>query len=215
VTTVPSRFEGEDDEHGGYQLSRVLALSDGVFAIALTLLAFSLRAAPDAKAARIGDIVREQWPVFFAYALSVVVIGGFWIGHHRAFTRITRIDTGLLWINFVFLGLLALVPYSTDLLGRFPGETSPVALYAAVVAAVALTGWCLHEYARRHRLFRSPPGAATGRIFAARALSLCGVFTASVAVAFWSPQAAQWMWLAAIPARIAATRWAGRDAPAS
>ena len=108
--------QAEDDERGGYQVARVLALSDGVFAIALTLLAFSMRVAPDARADRLGDIVRNQWPVFFAYALSVVVIGGLWIGHHRVFARISVVDTGLLWINFVFLGLLAVVPYSTDLL---------------------------------------------------------------------------------------------------
>jgi uncharacterized membrane protein len=206
---VPAQFQAEDDEQGGYQIARVLALSDGVFAIALTLLAFSLRVAPEARANRLGDIVRNQWPVFFAYALSVVVIGGFWIGHHRAFARISRVDTGLLWINFVFLGLLALVPYPTDLLGRFPSETPSVALYAGVVAAVALTGWCLYEYARRNGLFHTAPGAATGRLVGARALSVCVVFAVSVAVAFWSPLLAQLLWLVAIPARMAATRWAG------
>ena len=209
---MPAPFRSEDDEQTGYQLSRVLALSDGVFAIALTLLAFSLRIAPDAKSERLGDIIRNQWPVFFAYALSVVVIGGFWIGHHRAFARMIRVDTGLLWINFVFLGLLALVPYPTDLLGRFPNETSAVALYAAVVAAVALTGWCLYEYARRHQLFRTAPDAVSGRVIGARVLSLCVVFAVSIVVAFWSPRAAQWLWLAAIPVRVLATRWAGRGA---
>jgi uncharacterized membrane protein len=209
MTTVPAPFEREDDEPGGYQLARVLALSDGVFAIALTLLAFSLRTAPDAQADRLGDIVRNQWPVFFAYALSVFVIGGFWIGHHRAFARITRVDGGLLWMNFLFLGLVALVPYSTDLLGRFSSETSAVALYAAVVAAVAFSGWGLYEHARRHRLFRAPAGL-DGRVVAARTLSLCAVFTLSIGVAFLSPQIAQLLWLGAIPARLVATRWVRR-----
>jgi uncharacterized membrane protein len=212
---MPLRSQPEDDERGGYQVARVLALSDGVFAIALTLLAFSMRVAPAARADRLGDIVRNQWPVFFAYALSVVVIGGLWIGHHRVFARISQVDTGLLWINFVFLGLLAVVPYSTDLLGRFPSEGAAVALYAAVVAAVALTGWLLYEYARRHGLFHTAPGSATGRVVGARALSLCVVFTVSAAVAFWSPRAAQLLWLTALPARIAATRWAERDITAS
>jgi uncharacterized membrane protein len=193
-------------------MARVLALSDGVFAIALTLLAFSLRTAPDAQGDRLGDIVRNQWPVFFAYALSVVVIAAFWIAHHRAFSRISRVDNGLLWINFVFLGLIALVPYPTDLLGRFPSETTSVAMYGAVVAAVALSGWSLYEYARRHALFRPPLDADDGRVVGARALSVCVVFTASVAVAFWSPRVAQWMWVGAFPARLAANRWAARRA---
>jgi uncharacterized membrane protein len=74
-----------------------------------------------------------------------------------------RVDTGLLRINFVFLGLLALVPSPTDLLGRLPTETPAVALYAAVLGGCT-AGWCLYEYARRHQLFRTAPDAVSGRV---------------------------------------------------
>ena len=82
----------EDDEPRQYALARVLTLSDGVFAIALTLLVLSVRVGTDVTKAQLNDALRESRTELYAYGLSVIVIGMFWIGHHRAFGRIARVD---------------------------------------------------------------------------------------------------------------------------
>jgi uncharacterized membrane protein len=191
----------EDDEPRQYALARVLTLSDGVFAIALTLLVLSVRVGTDVTKAQLNDALRESRTELYAYGLSVIVIGMFWIGHHRAFGRIARVDRTLLWLNIIYLGVVALIPFPTDLLGRYSGETAPVALYAATIGTAALLSWLTFMYAQRSGLLdpRTPPGIAAS--VAARALSITVVFLASIPVAFWSPAAATYMWIAAVVLR--------------
>jgi len=185
-------------------VGRLLALSDGVFAIALTLLTLSLRVDATTSASELGAALRQTWPELYAYGLSVLVIGAFWIGHHRLYSRIAGVDAPLLWMNIVFLGLVALIPYPTDLLGRFGHETDAVALYGTVIGVGALASVGIASYVERHGLVVSASTTWVG----ARGLPIAAVFLASVPIAFWSPKAAQFFWLLAVPLRIATSRWA-------
>src|SRR5262249_29605340 len=118
-TGVPEPDPGESDERARYGVGRLLALSDGVFAIALTLLVLSLRVDVTTPASELGAALRDVRPELYAYGLSVVVIGAFWLGHHRLYSHVLRVDAPLLWMNIVYLGLVALIPYPTDVLGRY------------------------------------------------------------------------------------------------
>jgi uncharacterized membrane protein len=193
----------ESDEVGRYSVGRLLTLSDGVFAIALTVLVLSLHVDVSTPASELGATIRQAWSEVYAYALSVAVIGAFWMGHHRLYARVTRADGVILWLNIVYLGLVALIPYPTDLLGRYGNESDAVALYGGVIGlgAVAAVGTALYA-AHRHLIGR----AASYRAMA-RGIPIAAVFLVSVPVAFASPKGGQLFWLLAIPLRIAAARW--------
>jgi uncharacterized membrane protein len=206
---VPDRARIEDEEAARYGIGRLLTLSDGVFAIALTLLVLSLRVDVTTPASELGPALRDARPELYAYGLSVAVIGAFWMGHHRLYARVVRVDTGLLWMNILYLGLVALIPYPTDLLGRYGHETDAVALYGSVIGLGALVSVGISIYAERHDLV--DVGSASAAVV--RGLPIAVVFLGSVPIAFWSPKAAQFVWLLAIPLRIAAPRLRTREQP--
>src|SRR3954453_2015002 len=89
--------------------ARVETISDGIFAIALTLLVLSIdfREAPNQT---FRDAFHESLPQIWAYALSFAVIPLFWIGHHRFFVTLRSADHTLVVLNFVYLGLIAFIP---------------------------------------------------------------------------------------------------------
>jgi len=174
-----------------------------VFAIALTLLVVSVRIEPGVTAADLPQALRDLRPEFFAYALSVAVIGAFWVNHHRSFRQIVGVDVGLLWLNIAYLGVVAFIPFPTDVLGRYGDQTSAVVLYAAVIAGAAFLGWCLYAYARGRHLLAAAGG--TSDHAAARSLRIGAVFAASIPVAVWSPSAARAVWIAVIPLGVLST----------
>jgi uncharacterized membrane protein len=192
----------EGDEVARYGLGRLLALSDGVFAIALTVLVLSLHVDVSTPAADVGGAIHRSWSEVYAYALSVVVIGAFWMGHHRLYARVTRADALILWMNVVFLGLVALIPYPTDLLGRYGGESDPVALYGGVIGLGALVGAGIALYAGHRGLI----GRAASYRAVLRGGPIAAVFLLSVPIAFLSPKGAQLFWLFAIPVRMMTSR---------
>jgi TMEM175 potassium channel family protein len=203
LSPAPTGWLGEGEEPGRYSRARLLALSDGVFAIALTLLVVSVRIEPGVTAADLPQALRDLRPEFFAYALSVAVIGAFWVNHHRSFRQIVGVDVGLLWLNIAYLGVVAFIPFPTDVLGRYGDQTSAVILYASVIAAAAFLGWCLYAYARGRHLLATDRG--TSDHAAARSLRIGAVFAASIPVALWSPSAARAVWIAVIPLGVVST----------
>src|SRR5262249_38963642 len=82
----------EGDEVARYGVGRLLTLSDGVFAIALTVLVLSLHVDVSTGASELGAAIHQAWSEVYAYALSVVVIGGSWMGHHRLYAPVTLTD---------------------------------------------------------------------------------------------------------------------------
>lgn len=108
-------------------LGRTIAFSDGVFAIAITLLVLSIDV-PDGFARKeLSEFIRDEWPQFFAYFLSFAVIGRFWIGHHHVFSMLQDFDRRLIVLNLAYLSMIVLVPFPTELLGEY---------------GVAQTPWC-------------------------------------------------------------------------
>ena len=110
---------------------RIQAITDGVFAIAMTLLVLNLEvpAVPEGSAAEvITKLVLGLWPNFFNYALSFSLLAIFWISHHRQFHYIKSMDEKLLWINILSLMLIALIPFSTSLIAEY-GHVQIAALF--------------------------------------------------------------------------------------
>ncbi len=97
--------------------SRVEAFSDGVFAVAITLLVLDL-ATPMTSGSLIGALA-DKWPQFAAFAISFVVIGIVWVNHHTVFHRLKRVDRPLLFINLGLLMSVVLIPFVTSLFALY------------------------------------------------------------------------------------------------
>lgn len=118
-------------------LDRLLFFSDGVFAIAITLLSIELHV-PHGWDGTAASLWREGGPGFAAYALSFLVIGIFWTSHRRMFTQINRFTTGVFLLNLVLLGLIALMPFVTNLLYINGPRGEAFLIYLGVVSAAGL-----------------------------------------------------------------------------
>jgi uncharacterized membrane protein len=113
--------------HGSVGYARLLALSDGIFAIAITLLVLNFKTpAESLPNSSLAHALLAQGGSLFAYALTVAVAGRYWIGHHQMFQYIRGFDAPLAMLNFAFLGAVAFLPYPTSILSQFGGTTSVV-----------------------------------------------------------------------------------------
>src|SRR5206468_6094385 len=97
------------------ETARVEAFSDGVFAIAITLLVLNLKV-PSGPAGHLGTALAGQWPAYAAFLISFAFIGIMWVNHHRLFTHIRRSDNRLLFLNLLLLLGVTFVPFPTALL---------------------------------------------------------------------------------------------------
>jgi uncharacterized membrane protein len=124
---------------------RIEALADCIFAFAMTLLVLTLTL-PDATQTKLSlsQLLADQWPKFFNYALSFVLLAIFWIVHHQQFHMIRRTDRGHIWINIGILMFVALMPFSTDVTGSYSHETLAELLFSAnlmVLGLLFLLNW--------------------------------------------------------------------------
>jgi uncharacterized membrane protein len=123
-----------DTGSGGLGKTRVEALTDGVFAIAMTLLAFGITIPsipPGSPATLLQQQLLHSWPKFLTYGISFIVLGVYWVGHHNQFHYILRTDRTLIWINLFFLMSIGVIPFSTPRLGQSPAQQTAVAFYGA------------------------------------------------------------------------------------
>jgi uncharacterized membrane protein len=98
--------------------SRLEAFSDGVFAVAITLLIFEVQV-PKVAEAELGHALSGEWPSFASYVVSFLSIGIIWVNHHGLFERVCRIDRNLLFLNLALLLIVAFLPFPTALLGQY------------------------------------------------------------------------------------------------
>ena len=184
-TRAPEREPGAFD--------RLVAFSDGVFAIAITLLVLSLSVPDDLPAEQIDNYLFDHWGQVFAYFLSFAVIGRFWLSHHRHFDLLDRSDDRLLAINLVYLAFVCLIPFPTAVLGDFDLTGTSVALYAGVMGTASAVHYAMTRYTLRE-LVR--PSRRDELADLARQLwPIPIVFFGSIPLGFVSPEAGALAWL--------------------
>jgi uncharacterized membrane protein len=183
------RREGNEIE-----FSRIVAFSDGVFAIAITLLVLAFDIPAHLHGEGLGEALWGQRDNLLAYALSFAVIGRFWLVHHRFFSDVTGFDGRLLSLNIFYLAWIVLIPFSSEVLGDHGGETASVVLYAVNLSGVVLTGMWMAADARGAGLTSVDPASHHEQRF--RSLYIAAVFLASIPVAIVAPAIAPFMWLA-------------------
>jgi TMEM175 potassium channel family protein len=134
--------------------TRLEAFSDGVFAIAITLLVLDLAIQDSGPAL---DRVANAWPFYLAYVVSFLTIGAAWLAHTSITDRLTRADLGLLRLNLLLLLVVSVLPFPTRLVAEglddVSGERVFVAMYGIVLLAIRVLLYALDTYARREHLF--------------------------------------------------------------
>jgi uncharacterized membrane protein len=180
----------EDNE---IEFGRIVAFSDGVFSIAITLLVLNLAISDHLADGEVANALWEQRENLLAYAISFAVIGRFWVVHHSFFGEVTAFDSRLIGLNMLYLGWVVLIPFSSRVLGEYASTTAAVVLYAANLAAVVLIAQWMSWDARGAGLTRIDD--ATQHENLVRALFIAAVFLLSVGVAFVAPHIAPYIWL--------------------
>jgi uncharacterized membrane protein len=175
------------------EFSRVVAFSDGVFAIAITLLVLALEI--PAGLDDLGQQIRDRGDEFFAYGLSFAVIGALWIAHHQFFASLARFDGTLMVLNLVYLAFIALIPFSSSLLGSYAGESAAVITYALNMLAVSVAFTAQNVYAYRAGLLDEAAEAQREGPLVAESFVIPGVFAASIPLALVSPDNTPYLWL--------------------
>ncbi len=127
---------------------RIEAFSDGVLAIIVTLLIFEVRvpALTDLSNQGVFRALLGIAPKGMSFAISFFTVAIFWVTHHHVFSRISHSNWKLLWFNNVLLFWLAIVPFTTALIGDHPTQPIVVSLYALILCLAALTFWLMNYY---------------------------------------------------------------------
>lgn len=177
------------------EMTRLNNLSDGVFAIALTLLAFDIRVPEGVQIGDLPNKLLELAPKIMVYLISFVVIGGAWGAHQRMLNQIKRGDGLLVWFNLFCLLFVALLPASAALLGRYPNAFVAIMCFALDVALIQLTTLWLWRHASRSGLInpRLDPRVV---VSIGRRLNLSTViFLLSIPLALWNTWITYLFWV--------------------
>ena len=174
--------------------NRMLSLSDGVFAFAMTLLVLGLNI-PNPKEVPEPLLARQvltQWPSFMVWAISFFVTGSFWLGHHRVFSLLRVHDDGLAWLNLLLLLSVTFLPFPTALLGRYSESRFAVIFYAGSLFFAATVWSSIEFYILTHRrLLKQGITAATLRRNLRRTAAMQLVCLLSIGISFltvtWAP----------------------------
>jgi uncharacterized membrane protein len=120
---------------------RLEAFSDGVLAVAITIMVLELKVPHDASIAALLAL----WPVFLSYVLSFIYIGIYWNNHHHMLHATHHVSGGVLWANLHLLFWLSLIPFTTAWMGENHFASLPTALYGGVLLMAAIAYWLLQH----------------------------------------------------------------------
>lgn len=191
---LPFNVESEETD-------RLLALSDGVIAIVITLLVLDITVPTlpaGSPTASLGGLVAAQWEELLAFALSFLVVGFYWVLHRRIFLHVERHNRGVVYLNFVVLLAITFVPYATSVFTTYPNGFG-VAFLSGVLALTGVSLSVLWVYASRKDLVETGLTSQTVGIQALRFLASPVVFALAAGVALVNARLAMACWLLLLP----------------
>ncbi len=192
---LPGRYERGSDE-----FSRVLTFSDGLFAIAMTLLVVGIGVPASTSSVHdLAHALNDRTEDFTSFFISFAVIGRYWAAHHKFVAMLRQVDARLIGLNLVYLAFIAFLPFPTAVLGRSFDNPLSIALYAVTVAVISGMEVVLFRHAQRHGLLRWTLPEDVYRFGVIGSLSPVLFFLLSVPVAFASTTVAVILWFGAIP----------------
>lgn len=177
----------------GRGLERLAALSDGLFAIAMTIIVLEIRVPPHSAV----DSERALWtalaalgPRLVTYLLSFLTLGIFWVGQQTQLNQFARTNRHLTWLHLGFLALVAMMPFSTGLLAEFTTYRLALLLYWANIALLGVVIYAAWAYAERADLLRDETGPEVGQAIRRRILTAQALYAVGAALCvistYWS-----------------------------
>ena len=138
--------------------TRLETFSDAVIAIAITIMVLELRI-PDLEKGVVVDNMSEKLfhliPYFITYTFSFMMVGIFWSNHHSMFHLLEKTDDHLIWMNFIFLFMLSLIPFATSILGANPFKPISAAIYGFVMFITTTSFFIMRHYSIKKKLIHT------------------------------------------------------------
>jgi uncharacterized membrane protein len=192
------------------EFGRIVSFTDGLFAIAMTLLVVSLAVPTLSDSSSVGELadkLNDDSSTFISFAISFAVIGRYWLAHHTYFSALDRIDRRLIALNLVYLAFIAFLPFPTALLGAYFENPLSIVIYAVNVAIISGMEVVLFSHAQSHDLLERKLPGDVYRFGVAMSLAPVAFFLLSIPVAFVSTTLAACCWFGGIPFAAIAQRW--------
>ena len=194
-------------KRGTAEFNRVTAFSDGIFAIAMTLLIVSVAVPTISDTDSVSDLadaLNDQVESFTSFFISFAVIGRYWVAHHQFTSLLDRFDGRLIAINLVYLAFIAFVPFPTDLMGTYFSNPLSISIYAVTIAIISGLEVVMLRHAHVAGLMHRRMPDPVYRWAVIQSTAPVGFFLISVPVAFavGTPLAVA-LWFAGIPFAIA------------
>jgi uncharacterized membrane protein len=174
-----------------WDTARLEAFSDGVLAIAITLLVLDIEV-PESDFGHMWYGIAHQWPSYLAYTTSFVTIGGIWTAHHAVFRRMRYANQRVMYLNLVLLMAIAFLPFPTRLMAeaiRNPdAERAAVIFYGLTLMTISILSWALWTAVRRERELLHPDVTDEEiQLFTRRATPNIGFYVAATVLALVAP----------------------------
>jgi uncharacterized membrane protein len=138
------------------ETGRTEAFSDGVIAIAITLLVLDIKVPPPGHDGSLAHRLAEQWPSYAAYVVSFLTIGIIWINHSAMLRRLVAVDHSVLFLNLLLLLTIGVLPFTTALMAAYlkaeDGETLAAAIYGGSFLLMAVAFFGMHQHLLRSRV---------------------------------------------------------------
>lgn len=175
--------------------SRLEALSDGIFAFAMTLLVLSLAVPniPEQEAPyTLPGELAKMYPEFLLFIIAFFILAGFWMSHHHLFERVRYVDKVLVRVNIFLLFFIVFIPFTTSLSGDYPNVLEAVLFFHVnlLVASLMLTG--IGWYIRRHAKTLVPDMDALESSGPLRSIVVTGVILLAIVISFFNTHASMW-----------------------
>ena len=141
-------------DEGELSPARLETLTDGIFAIAMTILVLDIHVPELMKGATSGELFSslvDIWPRIASFAISFIILAMFWVAHHTEFRYIKKLDHKLIWLNVFYLLFVSLLPFTAALLGRYPENQVAVIVYAIQLLALVLSQYSIWRHASHHK----------------------------------------------------------------
>jgi uncharacterized membrane protein len=192
-------------------VGRIAAFTDGVMAVAITLLVLNIEVPRLEPGSSLGDaLIDDVLPSLGAYALAFALVGRFWVIHHNLFEKLRGFDRTLMALNLLFLSLVVLMPFSAQLYDVYTSRPAAAAVLGGTLGLLALVNGAMTAHVLRqgfvheHRREETEPTLTVGA-------GLTTVFLLSVPAAFLSVHLAEAMWISTVVLRYPLRRLGGRS----
>jgi TMEM175 potassium channel family protein len=176
-------------------LGRIGAFSDGVMAVAITLLVLNIEVPHLGPGQQLDDALWDLLPSLGAFVLAFALVGRFWVIHHNLFEKLTDFDSWLMTLNLVFLALIVLIPFSSELYDTYTDQGLAAAVLGANLGLAAAAHWAMTRHVMSSDLVHADRRAETDTT---TGLGITLTFLVSVPAAFLSVHIAEALWIATV-----------------